>query len=366
MPFLGVTIPVGAIVLAITALAVRGVRNLSPTFSWRRWRAFTRSMLPYAVAVAAAGLYFRMAVLLVSALSSGAQLGNFGISFRIIEALTLVPALMASSAFPIFARAASEDHDRLGYALARVFDVALILGSWVAVSIAVGAPLAISVIGGAKFADAAPVLAFQGTALGAMFVGTVWAYGLLSLGLYKRILIINLSALALNGVIVTLLVLSDGAQGAAIGTAVTEIVLAVVQCAAVVYRRPLLRPSFDVMARMPLAIGLGLLPLVFPGVPTIIRLAISTVVFGICVWATGALPREVLDAIPNAASTVKGGVSHDCSRTSRVGPTRSWAIASIRRVIPKAFRRDRASAGYSAQRRGRQGLTGADGRVRGR
>jgi O-antigen/teichoic acid export membrane protein len=162
VPFLGISIPVGAVVLVATVRLVRGTRSLAPTFSVRRWRKFMRAMLPYSAATAASALYFRVSILLVSALSTGAQLGYFSASFRIIEVLTLVPALLASSAFPIFARAARDDHERLGYALSRVFDVSVIVGAWVAVSTAVGAPLAIAIIGGPKFQPAVSVLAIQG------------------------------------------------------------------------------------------------------------------------------------------------------------------------------------------------------------
>ncbi len=141
------------------------------------------AMLPYSAATAASALYFRASILLVSALASETQFSYFSATFRIIEVLTLVPALLASSAFPIFARAAHDDHDRLAYAVGKVFDVSVIVGAWVAVSTAVGAPLAIAIVGGPKFAGAAPVLAIQGVGLGAMFVSLVWAYALLSLGL---------------------------------------------------------------------------------------------------------------------------------------------------------------------------------------
>ena len=298
VPFLSISIPVGVVVLAITLVLVRGVRTVAPSFSPRRWRAFTRSMLPYAVAVAASALYFRVAVLLVSVLSSETQLGYFGVSFRIIEVLTLIPALLASSAFPIFARAAGEDHDRLGYALGRVSEVSVIVGAWVAVSIAVGAPLAIAVVGGPEFKDAAPVLACQGVALGAMFVSIVWAYGLLSLGLYRQILALNLSALALSSVLVTLLVQVDGAQGAAIGTAIAELVLAIAQAVAVFHRRPQLRPSLRVLLRVPLAVALGLMPLLLTGWPVIVQLCLSTALFAVGILVTRALPHEILDLVP--------------------------------------------------------------------
>jgi O-antigen/teichoic acid export membrane protein len=305
VPFLGISIPVGLVVLAGTLALVRGGRELSPSFSWQRWRPLVVSMLPYSAAVAASALYFRESILLVSALSSETQLDYFSVSFRIIEVLTLVPALLTNSAFPIFARAAHDDHDRLGYALGRVFDVALIVGAWVAVSVAVGAPFAVQVVGGAAFKGAAPVLAFQGVALGAMFVSLVWANGLLSLGLYRQILALNVSALVLNAVLVAALVPIDGARGAAIGTALAEITIGVAQMVAVARGRPQLRPSLRALPRVALAAAVALAPLAFSGVPTIARLFISTFLFAIVLLLTRAFPEELLDLIPGAGGRAR-------------------------------------------------------------
>jgi O-antigen/teichoic acid export membrane protein len=305
LPFLGMSIPTGLIVLGATTMLVRGGRKLAPHFSWQRWRPLIVAMLPYSAAVAASALYFRVSVLIVSALSSATQAGYFNASFRMIEVLTAVPALLATSAFPIFARAARDDHDRLGYALGRVFDVALIVGVWVAISIAIGAPLAIKVVGGAAFKPAGPVLAFQGAAVGAMFVSIVWANGLLSLGLYRQILLLNVSALVLNALLVTLLVLADGSRGAAIGTALAEIAVGIAQAVAVVRGRPQLRPSLRALPRVAAAGAVGLVPLLLPGVATIPRLLISTVAFTVVLLVTRVLPEELLDLIPGAAARAR-------------------------------------------------------------
>jgi O-antigen/teichoic acid export membrane protein len=298
VPFLGISIPVGIVALGATMLLVRGTRSLAPTFSWRRWRKFMSAMLPYSGAIAASTLYFRISILLVSALASATQLGYFSASFRVIEVLTLVPGLLAASALPIFSRAARDDHDRLGYALGRVFEVSVIVGVWVAVSIAVGAPLAIAIIGGPSFAGAVPVLAFQGVGLGAMFIGLVWANGLLSLGLYRQILLLSIAALTVNAVLVTLLVLADGARGAAIGTAVAEILNGLAQAVMVIRGRPKLRPSLSIVPLVALAAVAGLAPLVPPGLPTIVRLVLSTALFAAVLLVTRAFPPELLHLIP--------------------------------------------------------------------
>jgi O-antigen/teichoic acid export membrane protein len=298
IPFLGVSIPVGLIALVATAMLVRNTRALTPTFSLSRWRRFLRPMLPYSAAIAASSIYLRVSIILVSVLGTAAQLGYFSLSFRIVEVLTPVPALLAGSALPIFAHTVgSDDHGRLGYALGRVFEVSLIAGAWVAVSIAIGAPLALQIVGGPRFAPAAEVLAVQGIGLGAMFVSLVWANGLLGLGLYRQILASSLAGLILTAALVAALVPIDGAQGAAIGTSVGEIVLAIVQAVLVVRRRPLLRPSLRIVPGVALATALGLAPLALTAVPVIGRLAISTALFAGALLLTRAYPQELLDLL---------------------------------------------------------------------
>jgi O-antigen/teichoic acid export membrane protein len=297
VPFLGISIPVGVVLACGSALLVRRSRALTPTFSLARWRAFASAMIPYSAATAASVLYFKVSIILVSALSNGHQLGYFGASFRIVEVLMAVPVLLVGSAFPIFARAARDDHERLGYALGRMFDAALIVGAWVAVSIAVGAPLAIEIVGGSSFAPAAPVLAIQGIALGVIFMNQTWSNVLLGLGVYRTILALAVGALALNATMVAVLVPLDGAKGAAIGTVIAEVVLALGQGIAVVRGRPHLRPSPKVVPWVALAAGLGLVPLAFTGLPVIARLAISTSVYALVLAAARAYPPELVDVV---------------------------------------------------------------------
>lgn len=305
VPFLAVPIPVGLIALIPTVWLVRGHRSLLPTFNWTRWRRLLSAVLPYAASVAASALYLRVSIVLVSALASKSQLGDFGASYRMIEVLTVIPGLLVGVAFPIFARAARDDLDRLGYGLGRVFEVALLVGTWMAVTIAVGAGLFVEVIGGAEFKSAGPVLAIQGVALGISFVNAVWGSGLLSLGLYRQILVVNLAALALNGGLVAVLVSSDGARGAAIGTAAAELVGSLLLAIALIRRRSQLRPSLRVVPRVALAAALGLTPLAMAGVPILVRLVISTALFAATLVATRALPQELEALLPNSSLWAK-------------------------------------------------------------
>ena len=75
--------------------------------------------------------------------------------------------------------------------------MSLIVGAWISLAIVLGAHFAVALIGGHRFAPAAGILAIQGISVGATFVGTVWAFGMLSQGRFRAILIFNLSAVAL-------------------------------------------------------------------------------------------------------------------------------------------------------------------------
>lgn len=306
LPFLATPALMALAILVPTAWLVRGDIPLRPSFAIGEWRALIAPVLTYSLAVAAGALYFRIAIVLVSMLSGEEELGYFSLSFRIIEVLLLIPGLLVGAAFPIFARAARDDPARLGYALTRVFEVSLIAGAWMALTLAVGAPLAVEVMGGPDFVPAAPVLAIQGLGLGASFVGAVWAYGLLSLHEHRIILVFNITALVAVAVLVAILASVDGARGAAIGTSAVEIAAAIAGAALVAHSRPHLRPGLAVVWKVALASALGALPMLAHGLPVGVRVLLSTALYGVALLALRALPRELLVLIPGRRAPAAG------------------------------------------------------------
>ncbi|HXD55765.1 MAG TPA: oligosaccharide flippase family protein [Solirubrobacteraceae bacterium] len=305
LAFVAVAIAIGLVCLAFAVALVRGRRSLLPAFHLSRWRPMIAEVLPYSVAVAASALYFRVAIVMTSAFSSSHQLGLFSASFRIIEFLTIVPALLAGAALPIFSRAARDDEDRLGYALGRVFEVALLVGAWLAVSLAVGAPLAISLLAGHQFAAAAGPLQLLGIALAGTFVSVVWSNALLSLRRHGDLLRITLGVLCMGVLLTGALAALDGATGAAAGLAASEVTVAVVNALVVVRRRPALRPSLRVLPRAALAVAVSLSPMLLD-IPVIAQLAISTPLYLLVLVLTRALPPELGALLPALARGRRG------------------------------------------------------------
>ncbi|MFN8224460.1 MAG: oligosaccharide flippase family protein [Gaiellales bacterium] len=292
LPFLAITIPVSIIALALNAYLLRGSGTLVPAFRTADWRVLFADALPYAVAAAVGAVYFQLAVIIVSLIAEPSEVGYFGVSARVVQVLLIIPGLAVGAAFPIFARAARDDRERLAYALARVFEVSLLVGVLVSLLLAVGAPIVIRLLGGPEFAGASPVLSIQAIGLAASFVGAGWSYGLLSLGRARDILKINLVALVLGGSAVAALASVKGAKGAALGASGAEVALAMLSGWALARADHTLTPPMRIVPAVVLATLLAIATVLI-GLPVLLTCVLAAVVYLIVVVALRAVPPEI-------------------------------------------------------------------------
>lgn len=293
LAFIGLSIPLGLFFLILTAWLVRRQVPLVPRFDRVEWRTLAREVLPYSVAIALSIIYFRLSVIVVSLTANATQLSYFSASFRFLEVLIVIPGLMVTGVFPIFARSAIEDLDRFAYAVSRVFVVALLVGVWFALALAIGAPIAIAAIGGHEFAKAVGVLQIQGIGLGGSFVSAVWGMTLLSLRRNRQLILVNLGALIVGTILVVVLASSYGAQGAALGTAITEVSLAVLVPFVLLRTDRAIVPSARVVPRIAVAGGLAAGIAAIPGLPTIATVALATVCYAVALVLLRAVPEEL-------------------------------------------------------------------------
>ncbi|MGH2956311.1 MAG: oligosaccharide flippase family protein [Solirubrobacterales bacterium] len=299
----------GAAMIAATLLLVRQHGSLRPSFDLSVWRRIVRETLPYAAAVAVGLIYFRIAVILMSYVSTGEETGIFSAAFRIVEVVAMSPWIVVSSAFPILARAARDDEARLGYALQRLFEMSLIIGSGLALGLAVAAPFAIAVVAGDGFDASIPVLRLQGLTLITAFLFATWSFALLSLKLYRQILIANMIA-AVVAIAGTLALAPPlGAEGAALATLAAEAALAGACLYFLLRARPTLAPKLAVVPKVILAAGAAVaVSLAGHQLPSIVLAAIAGLVFGGILLATRAVPSELFRAIagrdPHPSSSV--------------------------------------------------------------
>jgi O-antigen/teichoic acid export membrane protein len=296
-PFLGATIPAGAVALVVTAILVRRRATLRPAFHLGTWWPLVRDSIPYALAIALNAMYLRLAIVVMSIIATGLQTGYFATSFRIVETLIGIPALVVGAAFPILARAVRDDVERFASATGRIFELGVIVGSWMVVCVVIAAPLAIRLIGGADAEPAVPVLRIQGLALVATFVVVACGYPLLAEGRYRELLLANAIGLAASLTLTLALVPSLEAKGAAIATVVAEISLAGASAALLSRSHRGVALPWGSVPRVLLAAGAALgAGLAIPA-PEVAQLVVATATYGLALALVGRFPPEVRSAL---------------------------------------------------------------------
>jgi O-antigen/teichoic acid export membrane protein len=295
-PFFLVSVASSAAALVASAIYLRSRVSLFPLFELGEWRGLVRDALPYAAAATVGILYPRVGLIVVSLISNANQTGYYSTAFKVVEVIGGTSGLIASSAFPIFARAGRDDHERLRYAVGKVADTAIIAGAYVTLSLVVAAPFVIEVVGGKAFGPTVPVLRLQAMALLGGFLAATWSYTLLSLRMHGALLRVTIAGLFASIALSAALVPGLGAEGASIASAVCEFVVAGGYLLALTRRDARLRPSVATLPRVVLAAAVALGALLLP-LASIAQWAIASLVYLTLLGVFRVVPPELLHAL---------------------------------------------------------------------
>jgi O-antigen/teichoic acid export membrane protein len=293
LPFFGVQVAVGIVVLALTPLVVTLVR---PGLDLAAAGKLLRESLPIAAAIAMNVVYLRLLVILVSMRTDDEETGLFATSFRIFEILLGIPTLVLAVALPLLAVAGAEDRSRLRYALQRLTETAVAGAILLVLVTVVLAEEAIVLLGGEEYADAAPILRVLAFALLGVFVSQVLTLGLVSLRRQRDVAVANALALALVVVLGAVLVEAYEGVGGAAAAVVTEAVLALLLLGLLARTAPDVTPRAGVLPRTLVAGAAGAAVAFLPLSAWIVA-PLAAAAFLAVAFALRAIPPEVVTAL---------------------------------------------------------------------
>lgn len=297
LPFFALQLPVVIPVLVVTVVVGGRDSRLLPKLDTGEWRRMVGRILPFSAAVVLSVVYFQIAQIMVSVLSSSAQTGYFGVSFRVLAAFTTVPPLLVSTSLPLLARAARDDSQRFAYASRKLAETMLIAGCGVALALFLGAGFAIRVIAGPGFGSSAGVLRILSVALLGTFVIGARGYALLSLDRLHAMLASNAIALAVVLAAGVPLIGAYGAKGAAIALVAAELTLSLCYEWSLSHTRPELRLNSGYVLRAAAAtLTAGAVALVL-GVSPLASAVLGSAIYLAALFVLGLIPDEIREAL---------------------------------------------------------------------
>jgi O-antigen/teichoic acid export membrane protein len=301
LPFFALQLPVVLPVLVVTTVVGGRDARVLPAVDLREWRRMLGRIVPFSVAVVLSILYFRIAQIMVSLLSSPTQTGYFGVGFRVLDTVTTIPGLLAASALPVLARSARDDAKRFAYVSRRLAESMMSGGFGLALAVFLGAGFAVDVVAGPAFEPAVDVLRILSIALLGTFVLSARGYALLALDRLRAVLVCNALAFAVVVGAGVPLIHAMGARGAAIALVAAELTLAVGYEVALSATRPEVRMPIGFVVRVvAAALAASLLATVL-SLPSIIAAIVGVAAYAAALLALGVVPTELLEALRRRA-----------------------------------------------------------------
>lgn len=198
-----------------------------------------RAGFPIALAGLASMVLMRIDQVMLGHMAGASELGLYGVAVRVAEVATVVPVMLYSTLYPAIVRNFGRDPAAFDHYAQRVFDAFWLAGLAVTVGMAGASWLALVPVFGASFAPALPLTLWLLAAMPFLFLHTAMTAILTARGWMWTAPALAGSAAIFNVAINFWLIPGYGALGAALATALTYLLLAVVFPFAV----PAMRPS---------------------------------------------------------------------------------------------------------------------------
>lgn len=271
------------------------------TFAWTLFR----TALPQGAILAITAIYFRIDTVLLSLLGTDRDVALYGLAYRVLEFLLIVPIFAMTTLFPEIARAPSHSDRLLMLVQGALSGILLLAVPMVCVMVGF-APEVVRLAGGAKFDAAADVLRLLIVAVAFSFPATVFFNALVAMGRQGILIWSLVSVLAVNVALNVALIGPLAARGSALALVITEV--AALTAAWHLFGRVSRRPRLQRPVRLA---GAGLvcagsvaairLPLDSPaGHPVLVLVggaAVATAAFVVAALALRAVPVEVTSAV---------------------------------------------------------------------
>lgn len=185
--------------LAIWQLPFDRSRKFSPILSIKFWKTFLIPAIPIAATLILNVLYFRSDAFILAKLRPLAEVGIYGIAYKIFEQAIVIPVFFMNALYPLLVQQVAHDQTKLYKTLKIATLVLAGTGSLLAILIIVFSPLLIKIISDdAAFSPAQFPLTILAAGLPFFFVSNLYLWLLVTLGKQKYLLLIYGVTMAIN------------------------------------------------------------------------------------------------------------------------------------------------------------------------
>ncbi len=198
---------------------------ISLQFDFIFWRSLLRESLPLALAIVFTMIYFRIDTIMLSLMKSAAEVGIYGLAYKILESLIFFPAMFVGLVMPLLSRYALAAREKFRKVSQQTLNVLLIFIIPMVVGTIFLSRPAVTLIAGREFSLSAGVLNILIFATGLIFLGTLLSNMIIALKEQRKLTYIYGLGALLNLVANFIFIPKYSYYGAAVTTVLTELIV---------------------------------------------------------------------------------------------------------------------------------------------
>lgn len=211
----------------LTLIFAKRYESFGIEFDWKFWREILKTSWPLVFAVILNLLYFKTDTVILSIFHSPKAVGVYSLPYKLLEGLLAFPAMFVGLIMPLLSASAFRDWPKFRQILQQAFDAIWLMTIPVVITVLSFSQEIVDLLKGKNaYADSPRILQILIFAAAIIFFGTLFGYAVVALDKQKTMIKGYLAGAVVGLALYFLLIPAFSYWGAAIGTVVTEIVVA--------------------------------------------------------------------------------------------------------------------------------------------
>lgn len=274
-------------------------------FNWQEWRRLAVMVLPLAGAEILSLIHYRADALLLSLLQPAADVGFYGIAYKLFETLSQTPFIFAGLMMPFLTQHALRDDEQFHRYLSAAIDVLILSAIGVVAVMLTFAQEIVIIAGGRDFLPAASAMRVLSLTFAILSLSTICKYAVTALD-RQQVMLWGQGAAAVVGLTAYLLLIpSYSYVGAAWGTVLAQGTVGLF-AGTIIVRSMGKVPSLLTFVKALVAGGitLGIFHMLKDaGISWFLNLCLGSLAYLIILLLLRAIPKDILVAlVPRSAS----------------------------------------------------------------
>lgn len=220
--FIGAMSVASGVIFVLMFVFARRYIKFGFGFDFSYWKSIIKTTWPIALSIVLTLVYFKIDTIFLSLMKPEADVGIYGVSYKILESLIFFPAMFSGIMMPFLSRNAIINMEQFKVIFQRsmraisIFAFPVMAGGW-ALSYSVA-----NIIGGNEFLAAGAPMQPLFLATGIIFFGNILGRAIIALDLQKKAVLAYLSGVLLNILLNLIFIPKYTYMGAAWTTVITE------------------------------------------------------------------------------------------------------------------------------------------------